>query len=93
MTTSTQSIKFTNLGIAATAPFTLKGGRYLVLANSGGASTFDLTAVSADGSTFVKVMATITTSGFAIVEVAPGQYRVEIGAVGTANISITSIPS
>jgi hypothetical protein len=93
MSSVTETKKFTALGIGNTAAFVLKGGRYLVIANSGGASTFDLTALGADGTTFVKVMATITTSGFAVVDLAPGQYRVEIGAVGTANISITSVPS
>jgi hypothetical protein len=93
MSSVAETKKFTSLGIGNTASFVLKGGRYLVIANSGGASTFDLTALSADGATFVKVMATITTSGFAVVDLAPGQYRVEIGAAGTANISITSVPS
>lgn len=93
MTTSTQGVKFTNLGIGATAAFTVKGGRYLVIANATATGTIDLTALSADGSTFVKVMATITTSGFAVVDLAPGQYRVEIAVAGAANVSITSVPS
>jgi hypothetical protein len=88
----TQSVKFTSLGIGNTAAFTLKGGRYLVIANSGGASTFDLAALGADGTTFVKVMTTITTSGFQVVDL-PGQYQVQIGAAGTANISIDLVPS
>lgn len=93
MPTSTESKKFTNLGIGATAAFTLKGGRYLVIANAAATATLDLTALGADGTTFVKVMATITTSGFAVVDLAPGQYRVEIGVAGSANISINSVPT
>jgi hypothetical protein len=89
----TQSVKFTSLGIGNTAAFTLKGGRYLVISNSGGASTFDLAALGADGTTFVKVMTTITTSGFQVVDLSPGQYQVQIGAAGTANISIDLVPS
>ena len=93
MTSVTESKKFTSLGIANTAAFLLKGGRYLVIANAASTATVDLTALSADGSTFVKVMATITTSGFAVVDLAPGQYRVEIAVAGSANVSITSVPS
>jgi hypothetical protein len=93
MSSVAETKKFVSLGIGNTASFTLKGGRYLVLCNSGGASTFDVTALSADGTNFVKCMATITTTGFAVIDVGPGQYRVEIGAAGTANISITSVPS
>lgn len=93
MTSVTESKKFTGLGVANTAAFTLKGGRYLVVANATATGTVDLTALSADGSTFVKVMATITTSGFAVVDLAPGQYRIEIGVAGAANVSISSVPS
>lgn len=93
MATATQSVKFTGLNTGNTAAFTLKGGRYLVIANSAGATTFDLTALSPDGTTFVKVMATITTSGFAVVDLSPGQYRMEIGAVNGGNISINSVPT
>jgi hypothetical protein len=93
MSSVAESKKFTSLGIGNTAAFTLKGGRYLVIANSGGASTFDLAALGADGTTFVKVMSTITTSGFQVVDLSPGTFQLQIGAAGTANISITSVPS
>lgn len=92
MTTVTESVKFSNLGISTTAAFKLKGGKYAIVASAAATATIDLLTLAADGVTFVKVITTITTSGFANADLPPGQYQVVIAVAGSAYVSITSVP-
>jgi hypothetical protein len=91
--TSTESVKFSNIGAVNTAAFTLKGGRYAVVTKSTGAGMIDLTTLAADGGTFVKTITSIATvAGYAVIDLPPGQYRFEV-ATFTANfLSVTSVP-
>jgi len=95
MSSVTQSVQFKNLGIGNTAAFTLKGGKYMVLVSGAGA-TINLTALSTDGVTFMQTIPPLTpgasTGGYATVDLAPGQYRIEVTVAGSVFVSISSVP-
>lgn len=94
MSSVTESKQFSNVGTGNTAAFTLKGGKYAVTTKSTGTGTIDLSIMAADGTTFIKPTITqiSAVTGFAVIDLPPGQYRFEV-ATFTANfLSITSVP-
>jgi hypothetical protein len=93
MSSVTESVKFSNIGAITTAAFTLKGGKYAIVTKSTGAGTIDLTVMAADNTTFVKTITSIATvTGYAVIDLPPGQYRFEV-ATFTANfLSVNSVP-
>lgn len=95
MATSSEAVQFSNIAAGNTAAFTLRGGRYSLLAKSTGAGTIDLKVLLPDGATWQAVATQITaTSGYqGGIDLPPGQYRFEI-ATFTANfLTICRIPS
>jgi len=90
----TESAQFVNIGAVTTAAFRLKGGKYGVMTKSTGAGTIDLKILAQDGSTFLAVITQIVAvTGYATVDLPPGQYRVEITGFTANFISVTSVPS
>jgi hypothetical protein len=94
MSSVTQSVQFTNIGAVNTAAFGLKGGKYAVITKSTGAGTIDLSVLSQDGVTFVKptIAQIVAVTGFAVVDLPPGQYRFEVTGFTANFLSITSVP-
>ena len=94
MSSVTETRQFANIGAVTTAPFTLKGGKYAVITKSTGAGSISLTALSPDGVTFVPTFTPIAAvAGYAVIDLPPGVYRVEIVTFTANFISITSVPS
>jgi hypothetical protein len=94
VSTVTESKPF-NIPTPVNSPqFGLKGGKYAVITKSTGAGTIDLTAMASDNTTFVKTITTIAaTTGFAVIDLPPGQYRFEITGFTLNFVSVISIPS
>ncbi len=91
--TATESFKVVNGGAANSAVFALKGGKYAVVTKSTGAGTIDLMILAADNSTYLAVITQITAvTGYATVDLPPGQYRLDIAGFTANYISVTSVP-
>lgn len=94
MTTTTQSVQFSNVAAGNSAAFQLKGGQYAIMTKSTGAGTIDLKILAQDGSTWLAVITQITaTSGYATAYLPPGQYRYEISGFSANYVSITLVPT
>jgi hypothetical protein len=93
MATSTEAVPFQNIG-ATTAPFTLKGGRYDILAKATGAGTMGLKMQGADGAAFVPVhTAFAAVTGFATVDLPPGVFKFVIASFTGVYASICRVPA
>lgn len=93
-----ESILFTGValaGIAAgtTAAFHLKGGKYAITYNGTGTGTVDLKIVSPDQATLIPCMTQITAvTGYAVVDLPDGLYKLVIATFTASFVSITRIP-
>lgn len=84
-----ESKVFTNIS-ATTAAFALQGGKYGVTAAATGTGTIGLSRVAADGVTLVKVITDIAaTTGYAVIDLPPGQYKVVIATFTAVYVDIT----
>jgi hypothetical protein len=93
MATSTDAVSFSNIS-ATTAAFSLRGGRYAVMANATGSGTMGLQMLSPDGSTFVAVhTAFAAVTGFATVDLPPGTYKFVLATFTAVYASICRIPT
>lgn len=91
----TESVKpFVNAAAATSAAFSLGGGRYAVTFNGTGAGTVDLKTLGPDGATYIACGLTqiVATTGYQVVELAPGLYEVIVGGFTANYVSITRIP-
>lgn len=94
MSNVTESKKFDNIGAVTTATFTLKGGKYAIVTKSTGAGTINLNILAEDGATFIPAITAIAAvTGFAVVDLPPGQYQVAVSGFTANFVSITSVPS
>lgn len=86
------SVKITD-GTATTEAFRLLGGKYALTVNATGAGSVKVQNLSVDGSTYVDVSAGITaTTGFAILDLPPGTYKIAIATFTAVYVSLTPIP-
>lgn len=85
------TVFFTNIA-ATTAAFTLRGGQYGldVIATFGGGNV-TLQRLAADGTTWVTVLAPVTTAGYATVNLPGGTYRFSITTATAVYIQLTSV--
>jgi hypothetical protein len=94
MSTVTEAKQFNIPTAVNSAQFVLKGGKYAVITKSTGAGTIDLTVMSFDLVTFVKTITTIAAvTGFAVIDLPPGQYRFEITGFTLNFVEVVSVPS
>jgi len=93
MATSTDAVLFSNIG-ATTAAFQLRGGKYAIAGAATGAGTMGLQMQGPDGTTFIAVhTAFAAVTGFAVVDLPPGQYKYVIATFTAVYASICRIPS
>jgi hypothetical protein len=93
MATSTEAVSFSNIS-ASTAAFTLRGGKYAVAASATGTGTMGLSMVGPDGSTLIPVFTAFSaTTGYAVIDLPPGQYKFAIATFTAVYASICRIPS
>ncbi len=93
MPSSTEAKSFSNIA-ASTAAFSLLGGKYAIMSNATGSGTMGLQMQSPDGTTFVAVhTAFAAVTGFAVVDLPPGQYKFVIATFTAVYATIVRIPS
>jgi hypothetical protein len=93
MATSTEAKLFSNIA-ATTAAFALRGGKYAVAATATGTGTMGLQMLGPDGVTFVAVHTAFSAvTGYAIIELPPGQYTFVIATFTAVYASICRIPT
>lgn len=94
----TEAVLYSNIA-ASTAPFKLKGGRYVLAASatfSGGSVSVQM--LGPDAATWVTPSNiagsanTITAAGCQTVDLPPGQYRITIATATAVYASLASIP-
>ncbi|MFO1099746.1 MAG: hypothetical protein U1E81_16135 [Xanthobacteraceae bacterium] len=91
--TSIETVKFSNIS-ATTAAFTLKGGKYAIVASATfGGGNLQLQALAADGSTYVNVGSSITAAGLTTYDLPPGSYKIAVTTATAVYVSITSVPA
>lgn len=80
---------------AGTAKFSLRGGRYAVVYSGTGTGTVDLKMLGPDGTTYIACGLTqiTATTGYQVVELAPGAYEVVIATFTANYVGITRIPA
>jgi hypothetical protein len=88
-----ESFIFSNIS-ATPANFTLRGGKYAILATATGSGTMGLQMLSPDGVTFVAVhTAFAAVTGFIVVDLPPGSYKFVLATFTAVYASICRIPS
>ena len=93
MATSTEAVKFSNIS-ATTALFTLRGGKYAITAAATGAGTMGVQMLMPDGTSLIAVhTAFAAVTGFAVVDLPPGQYEFVIATFTAVFATICRIPS
>ena len=91
MTTPNDQAQFSNVS-ATPAVFVLVGGQYGITCSAtfgGGSAT--LQVLSLDGSTWISVLPAFTSSGFANIDLPPGQYRVLIATATAVYFTVSKI--
>jgi len=92
-----EAVKFSNIAATPTA-FPLRGGRYAVAVigtfDDDPAGAVTLQMLGPDGTTYQTVSAGVTfaASGYAVAELAPGQYRLLVADVTALYAQIIRIP-
>lgn len=96
MATAAESISFTS---AAPGPFAVKGGRYLFgAAATFGGGTVSLQALLPDAATFATIpdingnAVALTSAGWKLVDLPPGQYKLAIATATVVRASLSSLP-
>lgn len=86
---------FINAAPATSASFELRGGRYAVSFDGTGAGTVDVKMLGPDGATFIACGVTqiVATSGYQVVELAPGQYQVIVAGFTANFVTIARVPA
>lgn len=94
----TDGIQFTGIS-ASTAPFRLKGGRYVLAATATfGGGSIAVQMLMHDGATWVTPLNiagsanTLTAAGTQVVDLPPGQYKIVIVTASAVTVSLSSIP-
>jgi hypothetical protein len=92
-----EAVKFSNISATPTA-FPLRGGRYGVSVigtfDDDPAGAVTLQMLGADGTTYQAISAAVTfaASGYAVAELAPGQYRLLVADTIAIYAQIVRIP-
>ena len=79
---------------ATTASFSLVSGTYGVLVHTAiwNGATVALSALSADGSTFVPVMSALSADGYVVVDLPAGKYQITVsGSPTNVNVSVAPV--
>lgn len=91
--TAIESKQFSNIS-ATTAAFSLKGGKYALIASATfGGGNLQLQALAMDGSTYVNVGSSITAAGLTTYDLPPGTYKIAVTTATAVYVSLTSIPT
>jgi hypothetical protein len=90
----TQGVAFVNIGTGNTAPFTLKGGNFAIIATATfGGGNIQLQALALDGSTWINVGSSITAAGLSTLQLPAGQFRLSVTTATACFVAIDSIPT
>lgn len=86
---------FVNAAPATSAAFELRGGRYAIEFAGTGAGTVDVKTLGPDGVTFIPCGVTqiTATTGYQVVELAPGQYQVIVAGFTANFVTIARVPA
>lgn len=79
---------------ATTAAFTLNGGKYQVgvVGTFGGSGAVGLEQLGPDGATWMASHTVMEANGYAVIEAAPGSFRVAVTDTTALYVKIVRIP-
>lgn len=78
---------------ATTAAFSLKGGKYGVIASATwGGGSVTLQRLAADGSTYVTALTAFSANGYSTVDLPEGTYKIAIATATAVYVGIDRIP-
>ncbi len=81
-----RSYQFWNAIAATPADFSLDAGNYGLTVVTGGFTSFQLQRLMPDGTTYAPITAVVTVSGYTVLQLPAGQYRIVL--VSTAFIGM-----